>query len=93
MKKRESGRKNEGGLRLLALVLRFFLTRFRSSPTIESLKQAKQASTHHPGKVYFTGSKIPFSVLQLVTCDISTFEIIVGRSPSLGDRLRVQLPH
>ena len=33
-KKRESERKNEGGLR------RFFLARFRSSPTTESLKQA-----------------------------------------------------
>ena len=43
--KRESERKNEGGLRrLLALVLpRFFLARFRSSPTTESLEQAKEA--------------------------------------------------
>ena len=39
--KRGKREKNEGGLRLLAIVLpRFFLARFCSSPTTESLEQA-----------------------------------------------------
>ena len=42
--KRESERKNEkneGGLVLVLVLPRFFLFRFRSSPTTESLEQAK----------------------------------------------------